>query len=1112
MKRRRSDAVPHRELPHTFLQDHPQVDFAFDVIQGDLKRKKKLVKCTQRPAKAMPPVRPVRDGLVVSFSKSKRFEYGNDNATESRGTGKKTKPRVKVHTEINAGIYVLRNHHTGHAFFGMCSQNWDDLTAGTHVHKAMVRTVQMYGLGDISFQVLQRIPTAHEFHFRELEELLQSRLIAHTRRAQHVHAMRVLRSWQHSYFALTWPRLKRAMEEEQVLEGTAAAVEIQRIVRGWQASTRVLRSRREMAATAIQRIFRGRAARRRATRWRHTHAAQRIQRLGRYFVDRVRWTRSKAAIRTLQRVWRGYLGRRASDRIRQKQRQDAAAQLLQLNLWAVHCSRKWRRHRLIRLASEASVTLQRRWRGVLGRRRAAAASAIRQSHRCREWAAQVVQERWHAYQVCKFQWAIVKLVAQCRSQRTLRRAWRNYVARKFAWLATRIRVATTAAIIVQNAYRAYCVRQFYHAWCRGCRRQVAAIRIQRVGRGYVARAVLVPRRRRELLERRTANTIGAWYRAMKWRHMIHVIRRTKKATQIQAAFRKHVARKRFQACKHEWARDKAALTIQCAFRGRRARDSVAFKRWLRHQGACMECDEAVAQVFAVAYSLQLCTECALTLGQTMDGYGGLETLPIDVYRTRHRQATAIAAAYRGYAVRQKVKHGVCPTCTGRAIQRVCASCNQSFCHTCSYVTHSLVYNRHHNSWTLAEFRRRTGAATRIQARYRCHLQLDTVATMRADKRRAAACQIQGWWHARYLRHVAFVDTQRQVALELKRDHASRTIQRVYRGYCGRAVASRKRERVAAATTIQRYFRASVAKHIARRERERRRAKRRQDAALRVQCAYRQHCARAELRQRRRVAAAITIQCAFRVYAAVKTLHALQDEYERKVQAAISHMKQRRKIRAVIQIQSQYRRRRDLRVAVAKRLARAAAQRLQALEIAIFAQTIVATRLARWYRRRYVRLNACAQTIQNGMRLHWGRQARHKWRANQREKANERAIVRLQCFGRSIMAKRELKALKLGMWVECMDEASGYSYYYHTATQATTWERPPELPETTQQRDLEPTTSFGNNDHSYLDETKQVWAQVWDETFQAFYYVNQETGDTTWTAPAEWSSPTNQDQS
>ncbi|RHY26185.1 hypothetical protein DYB32_007824 [Aphanomyces invadans] len=399
--------------------------------------------------------------------------------------------------------------------------------------------------------------------------------------------------------------------------------------------------------------------------------------------------------------------------------------------------------------------------------------------------------------------------------------------------------------------------------------------------------------------------------------MIHVIRRTKKATQIQAAFRKHVARKRFQACKHEWARDKAALTIQCAFRGRRARDSVAFKRWLRHQGACMECDEAVAQVFAVAYSLQLCTECALTLGQTMDGYGGLETLPIDVYRTRHRQATAIAAAYRGYAVRQK---------------------------------------------------------------------------------------------------------------------------------------------------------------------------------------------------RRRVAAAITIQCAFRVYAAVKTLHALQDEYERKVQAAISHMKQRRKIRAVIQIQSQYRRRRDLRVAVAKRLARAAAQRLQALEIAIFAQTIVATRLARWYRRRYVRLNACAQTIQNGMRLHWGRQARHKWRANQREKANERAIVRLQCFGRSIMAKRELKALKLGMWVECMDEASGYSYYYHTATQATTWERPPELPETTQQRDLEPTTSFGNNDHSYLDETKQVWAQVWDETFQAFYYVNQETGDTTWTAPAEWSSPTNQDQS
>ncbi|ETV75083.1 hypothetical protein H257_10676 [Aphanomyces astaci] len=1085
-------------------------------LVANLKRKKKLVKW---PPMKVTTTKPQRDdGLLLSFPKSKRFEYGHDlkSTTSTRCPTKASRRPAppKLHTEINAGIYVLQNKHTGHAFFGSTwdlanakSQNWADLTSGAHGHKAMVRTVQMYGLGDISFHVLQRIPTASEFHFRELEELLETRLVVHTRRAQQASALRVFNTWQHNAFALAWPRWQKQMERAQHVEGTAAAVEIQRTVRGWQGARRALRRRHSKAATAIQRVYRGWTARRHATHLKHTQAAQTLQRLGRFFVDRVRWTRAKVAIQLMQRTWRGYVGRRTSDGWRRLRRQATAAQTLQANLWAVHCSRKWKRQRNIRLVEEGSVTIQRRWRGVLGRRRAAAASGVRDGLRQREGAARIVQESWHAYQGMKFQWTVSQLVTQGRSQRLLRRTWRNYIARKFGWAATRIRVATAATIVLQNSFRAYQLRQVYHRWCQECRRTRAVIRLQALGRGYIARTLVVPERRQQLLEQHSANIVGCWYRSMKWRYMISFLRRTNKATMIQAAFRAHVARTRFQACKHEWAREKAALAIQCAFRCCRARRRVAFKRWLRSQGPCMECQEAVAEVFALAYSLELCNSCSNAMGQQIKhDEGDWDTMAIEVYRSRYRHATKIAATYRGYAQRQTETQGVCATCNTRAIHRICLTCHESFCHSCSHVTHSLSYNRQHTPYTLTAHRQRTIAATRIQSRFRCFVHRHTVALLRSENRTFAAIRIQGWWRARYVRHLVFLDTQRQAALDLKRDRARRTLQRVYRGHRGRLAASARRKRVEAAIAIQAHFRASVAKRLVRREREVRLCARRQHAAVVMQCAYRQHCARVELHQRRLFVAARTIQCAVRVFAAGKVLRALQIEYELKVQAAVTHMKHRRKVRAVIQIQSQYRRRRDLRVAVAKRLARAAAQRQQALTIAVFAQTLLATRLERWYRRRYRRLNASAMTIQRGMWLHWGRQARQKWRQRQKDMAKERAIVRLQCFGRSIMAKREFRALKVGSWVECLDETSGCCYYYHTATQATSWVRSPEF--TLHQCD-DVATPQGSNQVQHIKEP--AWVQVWDDTYQAYYYVDQVTGDTTWTAPDAWEAASNQHQ-
>ncbi|KAF0688028.1 Aste57867_20310 [Aphanomyces stellatus] len=996
----------------------------------------------------------------------------------------------KEHTEINAGIYVVRNKKTGHAYFGSTwdlgnaqSQNWADLSHGIHAHQAMVRTVKMYGLGDISFHVLQRIPTAKEFHFRELEELLQTKLTFHIARAQHIHAVRVFRTWQHHCFSLVWPKWKSCVQYEKQIETDAAAVEIQRIVRGAHGRHLAQHVLRQNAATTIQRHTRGSAARRRVRAERHTRASQRIQRSWRFFSDRRRWQKTKGAARLVQRVFRGYLGRKKCHTMKLSRRHEAAAQCLQRNLRLVHCSRKWRRQRKQRLETEASVVIQRVWRGKMGRDRAETASVIRESVRERERAALLIQDTFHNYHVKLFQWATWSLVQQCRSVRRIHKAWRDYAARKFGWAALGILLLDKKARVAQRAFRAYRFRQVLNRRCLERRRNRAATSIQRYTRGYVVRTVVVPRIQHLRRQKKSADYVGTWFRAMIWRHLIQFVRKTARATRIQSAFRTHVLRKKFRACKEEWRREKAALRIQCQYRIHRANERVKFKRWLRTTGQCVECQEALAQVFVVTFGLEVCNSCASELGQLSD----VETMPISEYRTQQHKATRIAAAYRGFAVRLGRREGICSTCCVRARQMICLTCKETYCHSCCSKIHALSYNKKHVPWTTHQHELRTKAAIRLQSRARVYFHRGTLNSLRTQKREVAATTIQGWWHARYVRHVAFLNMQLLAMQQVQRDDACLFLQRVYRGYCGRLQAHGRRERHGAALVIQTNFRGFVARNLLRKHREEVLEAKRQRAGLIIQCAFRQHLGRQMLHQRREFVASRTIQCMVRVYAAKKILFALQMEYELKVQSAIAQMKQRRKIRAVIQIQSLYRRRRDLRVAVAKRLARTMNQRLKILAIFQFTEKIAANRIGRFYCRRYVFLNSRVQKIQNLVRLHWGRKERKVWKMAQQEKAQQRAVVQLQCFARRIIARRGFLELKKGEWIECLDEVSGNTYYYNSATQETSWEWPRE-------EVLAP-------QHEPAAKDKTIWVQTWDETYQAYYYCNQVTGETSWTSPS-----------
>ncbi|EQC32386.1 hypothetical protein SDRG_10131 [Saprolegnia diclina VS20] len=1119
MKRPRPDASMTE-----FARAHPEVEYALQLHASHRRAKAKLpsAKKTETNQANERTLRLANDSVHVSFPKAPRFRGRLPDAIP-RPVGSAKRQRSQIH----AGIYVLRNTRTGHAFFGSTwdlenakSQNYQDLLDGKHVNRAMVRSMRAYGDRDIAFQILQTIPTGKEIQFRELEDALSQRLQFYVARAQRTHARRLFRRWQHAYWSYALPVWSAFVKARQSTEAMAAALELQRLWRGRRGRRAAHARRRFVAARRLQGVVRVFLSRRVLLHLRQDRAARTLQHTAKgfvYWAKFKRYRRSTAAAATLQRVWRGHAGRRRAHAARLHEKKTLAAHVLQRSLRRFAASCFWAARRLQQRETAAAIQLQRRWRGVYGRRRAAFYSDKREQVRRLHRAAATIQTAYYAYHIKKFQFAARSLLQQKRTAQRLSVYWRNFVARKFGWAALQIHLEHKTATHLQRWLVSASNRRRIRRGCLHCKLTRRAIVLQRYARGYIARHVLLPAAKRRVALTHAANYIGRWYRSLKWARLVTFVFRTRAATTIQATFRSFCVYRRFQASKVEWRETRAAVKIQCQFRIHRAKVHFRQRIYVLRAGACAECRNVLAKLYSIPLGLELCESCYTMILDVTDLARDADLpIPIELYRHQRAMATRIAAAYKGYAARLLRRSLVCDMCATRAEARICLECPRTACHSCMATVHALPYNAQHVGWRFADHARRTAAATALQARARCFLQRGTLQARRDAKRSAAATILQGWWRARYSRHLARLLQAKKVAHDALRTAAARTLQRVYRGMHGRRRVARRRQHIAdqarfdeAVITVQAHMRGALARRCVNAERAQRQVIRQAGAALAIQCAFRQHVARLQCSQRRRFLAARRIQSMVRVYLAKGVLLALQLEYERNVQLAIEHVKHRRMVRRVTRIQALYRQRRDFRRAVAARLGRARDARCHWERVCQFVETRNARLLQRAYRRRYALLSRMATRLQGLVRRHFARRDAAILDAKTQSLRRETAAITLQCFGRSIMANRTVAALRLAAaaraqdeWVECVDETSGYTYYYNTVTAETRWDCPTEMPLLTDSNnDSAPVEKVGTGSKGDGDPATGDWVECWDETHSAFYYVHSVTGETSWEAPA-----------
>ncbi len=142
------------------------------------------------------------------------------------------------------------------------------------------------------------------------------------------------------------------MRAERVLEVQAAAVELQRVARGFLGRRRARGRRRDLAALGVQRVARGRAGRRRGER-------------------RARAMRERRAVQTIEQKYREFVWQRdAVKLLRLRKRERAATRVQAAWRGAVYGRRPARRLRRRRREEASAVMLQRLWRGVVARGRA----------------------------------------------------------------------------------------------------------------------------------------------------------------------------------------------------------------------------------------------------------------------------------------------------------------------------------------------------------------------------------------------------------------------------------------------------------------------------------------------------------------------------------------------------------------------------------------------------------------------------------------------------------------------------------------------------------------------------------------------------------------------
>lgn len=612
----------------------------------------------------------------------------------------------------------------------------------------------------------------------------------------------------------------------------------------------------------------------------------------------------------------------------------------------------------------------------------------------------------------------------------------------------------------------------------------------------------------------------------------------KEQPQVDVQVTSDVSEKREQA--------RAATALQCLYRQRRARQEIERRKQLLRllspsssstsiQSVCEDCRAAHAAsvLSSPPLLLRLCAACASQrLALTHQTDAATLVWDAEAYDQHLRPGVStLQRRYRALQSRRSRAFGRCAICGTRAARRVCRSCRRPSaydsahlpcCLSCDAVVHSARNPRlaGHSRVAVERFAHaRRQAARTIQRR---------VCKWIRRRRERAVLDAMAKRATRALSR-AVDRRRRQRQQRLEEDAARRrTKERMARWVLVAAqmtrlaararhcVRSRAEERSnAAAGRIQRAFR-----RWRRVQRWRRTAVQRCARGYlgrkRVEMLRAVHAKRRQEEMERRKSASVVLQRRARGFLARREHRRLRDRrHFTRTTAAKKIQRQWRTHRqcelertsAAVKIQSFARRRLAQRLAGrlrrAKRLERArnAREALRARCIAL--EHASAARIQRAVRKRLIHPASRARVrVQKVARRFLTR------RAMLRTCVEVRAARKLQRAFRLSRATRRLpQQLKAGggeqdeedkvnrAWVELLDEASGYVYYFNILSKASSWERPPEMDACSPEVDA--STSITTPPPSSSE-----WVEYWDENVGAAYYYNVKTGEATWAPPPE----------
>lgn len=984
------------------------------------------------------------------------------------------------------------------------------------------------------------------FDAKAMEQLLQRRLRFHTTKRTRQRTLRFVRRLVLlPLLRHYWPQWADLSAQQQAHERFAAAVTLQCAWRSRLARTRWLALRWARAVTCLQRFMRVCVAKCVPCRLMRvqleTASAQRLQRVVRIFLLHRRQARRRQMVRRwlqarrIQSCYRGYRGRQIAATTAQLRAQSSACVAIQRVARGWLARRATQRRRETTTRTRAAVAIQRRWRGATARQAAARMRHATSECQRRQRAAVTLQRVYWGFVARKFQRAAATYALQTRQAAVIRRAYRQYVARKFHWVVRTLVRKTAMAARIQRWFF------FRQLWARVAleRRERAAATIQRatqraVGRRHAAAVAQL----QQLVT--AARCVQRTWRATRFlrrlRHAVRHWRQEQSVRKIQAAYRRHRVQRRYFAARTRLRREKAAVQLQCLFRSRNARREWRRRQDVKRQGPCGSCGDRVAAVFSFSLELELCVDCFTTASR--GSAASLEAMDVHTCRPLQRLLPRVQRAYRAYQRRLQQSFGVCGFCDRKAIRVHCDACagrSQRCCRTCAALFHSTLtkpqssqsQSQSHAPITIEAFQSRERAAVVIQAQFRRFAQRHTLQTLRRCLQHAAAGRIQRAFGSRrqrratraayaahqqrqcderraavriqtcYRRHVA---RQQRLWLQRERDSAVR-IQSLVRGRRSRLVACERRQQRDAATAIQRVFRGTRARLEADRRRQDALDAKQRRAAVCVQKHVRGRFTRQLLLERKRNAAAVTLQLSWWRWRAKRELWTrvrARDERQARLEDAVRRAKDSLRAEtervAATRIQALVRQGLARRELLRRRVARARQSRESVRAAALELERASASRI-----QRFVRTTWLVASSQLRCRVHCrARQFLSRRRVRQLRREQQAALTIQRTFRRwrtrQALAALAVGAAALSPWVELFDEASGFVYYYNTATAESSWEDP-----------------TGSVEGGEPEGSEPEWLEYWDENVGASYFYNPKTGEATWATPEEGVDGSNQSQ-